>query len=106
MGTSRRYADDVDRRSDEKYIERLAKQAPLQTLTRTELRLDHLPVTTSPVPEVVRAWVRFGAEPFRVKFAEAVMWTQDAIAIRFTACGVEYRCWVWANAVDTPNRAS
>lgn len=104
MGTSRRYADTVDRRSDEKYIESLAKKAPLQTLTRLELGLDHEPVTRSPKPETVVVWVRFGAEPFRVKFAEAVMWTSSAIAIRFTACETEYRCWVWANAVATPYR--
>ena len=104
MGTSRRYADDVDRRSDEKYIARLAKQAPLQTLSPQELELSIQPVTKTPKPEIVRAWVRFGAEPFRVKHAEAVMWTSSAIAIRFTACGTEYRCWVWANAVEIPRR--
>lgn len=87
---------------DEKYNARLAQQAPLQSLSPQELELDYQPVTKNPRPEIVRAWVRFGPEPFRVNFAEAVMWTNSAVAIRFTACNVEYRCWVWSNAVDHP----
>jgi hypothetical protein len=99
VGTSRRYAEQVDRRGEERHVQRLAGKAPLQTLTKRELELDILPVTTNPRPEKVRAWVRFGDEPCRVS-AEVVMWTATACAIRFRADATEYRCWVWSTAVQ------
>ncbi|WP_460774068.1 hypothetical protein [Microbacterium sp. GXF7504] len=99
MGTNRRYAEQVDRRGDSRHIDRLAAKAPLQTLTRRELELDILPVTTNPRPEKVRAWVRFGPEPCLVD-AEVVMWTATACAIRFRTEAKEYRCWVWSTAVQ------
>ncbi|MBN9209372.1 MAG: hypothetical protein J0H96_12000 [Microbacterium ginsengisoli] len=98
MGTSKRYADHFDQLGAERDIARLAERYPLQTLTKRELELDVLPVTTNPRPEKVRAWVRFGPEPVRVS-GEAVMWTDVAVAVRFHAQGREYRCWVWSSAV-------
>jgi hypothetical protein len=100
VGTNRRYAASIDRRAEERHINRLAKQNPLQSLTRRELELEDLPVTTNPKPERVRAWVRFGEYPVRVNNAEAVMWTATAVAIRFHCEDVEYRCWVWSTAVS------
>ncbi|WP_194397290.1 hypothetical protein [Microbacterium atlanticum] len=99
MGTNRRYADHYDRLMGERILQRVAAGGPLETLTRLELRLDDLPCTTDPKPKPVRAWVRFGGTPIQVD-AEACMWTPRAIAIRFRISGTEYRCWVWASAVD------
>ncbi|MEI3866645.1 MULTISPECIES: hypothetical protein [unclassified Microbacterium] len=89
----------MDRRISDRVLERTAAQGSLQTLTRAELQLDLLPCTTDPHPKAVRAWVRFGATPVQVD-AEACMWTPRAVAIRFHVGTREYRCWVWANAVD------
>ncbi len=99
MGTNRRYADSIDRRVNERILDGLTREGPLQTLTRTELQLDRLAVTTDPKPERVRAWVRFGAVPVRVD-AEACMWTANAVAIRSTADGREFKCWIWRGAVE------
>ena len=101
MGASKRYAEHYDAVGEERLISRAAASGPLRTLTRAELELDVLPVTTNPRPERIRAWVRFGDEPLRVR-AEAVMWTATAVAIRFHASGTEYRCWVWSSAVTRP----
>ena len=99
MGTNRRYADHYDRLMDERILQRIAAGGPLETLSRLELQLDDLPCTTDPKPKRVKAWVRFGRTPIQVD-AEACMWTPRAIAIRFRISGEEYRCWVWASAVD------
>ena len=99
MGTNRRYAEQIDRRMDDRILERLARSGSLETLTRAELQLDELPTTTDPRPRPVQAWVRFGGTPVRVD-AEACMWTGKAVAIRFHAAGQEFRCWVWSGAVE------
>ncbi|MCT2086767.1 hypothetical protein M3D75_11630 [Microbacterium enclense] len=78
----------------------IARDAQLQTLTSTELRLDEMPLTVDPKPRrKVRAWVRFGSVPVRVE-ALAARWTVEAVGIIFHVESVEYRCWVWAGAVD------
>lgn len=102
MGTNRRYADSIDRRTNERILDKIAGEGGLHTLTTTELELDRLAVTTDPKPETVRAWVRFGAVPVRVA-AEACMWTATAVAIRFRANNREYKCWVWRGAVEPPS---
>lgn len=100
MGTNRRYADAVDRRVNERVLEVTARDAPLQSLTPMELRLDEVPLTIDPRPRrKVRAWVRFGNVPVRVD-AVAVRWTPDAVGIVFTVADKEHRCWVWTGAVD------
>lgn len=100
MGTNRRYATQLDRKMDDRIVDQVAGSGPLQTLSKTELQLDRLPVTTDPQPKRVKAWVRFGPVPVQVD-ADACMWTTNAIAIRFHALGREHRCWVWAGAVDS-----
>lgn len=102
MGTNRRYAHRVDARMDERILERVSSDGPLQTLTPGELELDRHPLTITPRPEPVRAWVRFGDTPVRVD-AEAVRWTPRAIGIRFCVRGRELRTWVWASAVERPD---
>lgn len=101
MGTNRRYSASIDRDIAKAHLTRLAAAGLLETLTSTELQLDILPKTVDPIPKPVRAWVRFGAEPTLVD-AEACMWTHRAVAIRFKIGDAEYRCWVWASAVEVP----
>lgn len=70
------------------------------TLTNDELELDREPLTRTPMPRPVRAWVRFGPHALKVD-AEAVAWTGRAVAIKWTmASGAEHRAWVWASAVE------
>ncbi len=71
----------------------------VHSLTNDELELESQPLTKTPVPKPVRAWVRFGPVAVKVD-AEAVAWTERAVAIRWTmASGTEHRAWVWASAV-------
>lgn len=71
-----------------------------ETLTPEELELDTLPLTRVPVPQLVRAWVRYDGTPVRID-AEMTAWTPKACAIRWTTpAGKQDRCWVWANAVQ------
>ena len=99
MGTNKRYAAQVDKRMDDRILQRLAQDGELQTLTPTELRLDRVPLTIDPQPRRVLAWVRFGAAPVLVE-ADACRWTADAVGIRFAVAGVEYKTWVWASAIN------
>ncbi|WP_448256099.1 hypothetical protein [Microbacterium aurum] len=84
---------------NERILDKISRDGTLQTLTRMELELDKLAVTTDPIPHPVSAWVRFGTVPVRVD-AEACMWTATAVAIRFRADGREHKCWVWRGAVE------
>jgi hypothetical protein len=98
VGTNRRYADSVDRAINQRILDKVARAGDLHTLSRQELELDELPVTTDPKPAKVRAWVKFGATPILVD-AEACMWTSHAVAIRFRGNDTEWRCWLWRGAV-------
>ncbi len=100
MGTSRRYADAVDRRVNDRALQSIAEGAPLQSLSDLELRLDQVPLTIDPRPRrKLRAWVRFGTVPVQVD-AVAARWTPDAVGIMFRIDDVEHRCWVWSGAVE------
>ena len=83
---------------DDRILARTAASGPLQSLTDAELALDREPFTRDPRPKPVKAWVRFGAVPALVD-AEVCSWTSNAVAIRFTIAGTEYKAWVWASAV-------
>ncbi|WP_353477385.1 hypothetical protein [Microbacterium wangruii] len=99
---NKRYAAAVDRRMDDRILERVATDAgPLQSLTPDELRLESEPVTVDPLPKPAKAWVRFGATPVLVD-AEICRWTVDACGIRFRVGEREMKAWVWASAV-TPS---
>lgn len=99
IGTNKRYAAQIDKRMDERIMQSVTAEQPLQTLTDKELRLDIYPLTTSPQPLEVLAWVRFGPHAMQVR-ARAVRWTQKAVGIEFTVGDAEHRTWVWANAID------
>jgi len=98
MGTNRRYAARIDRLMDDRILQRIASENPLQSLTDAELRKDTLPITRDPQPKKCKAWVRFGPHAMRVD-AEVVVWNDLACGIRFTVGEKELRCWVWTNAV-------
>ena len=102
VGTNRRYPDHFDRLMDGRFLERIASENPLQTLTDHELRKDSLPVTRDPRPKPCTAWVRFGPHALQVD-AVVVVWNDLACGIEFNVGGKQMRCWVWTNAV-TPSR--
>ena len=100
MGTSKRYAERVDRQMGERAEEAATRGLPPTSLTDAELELDSLPLTKTPKPHEVRAWVRYGAVAIKVS-ARAVAWTPRAVALEWRApSGEVHRAWVWASAVE------
>ncbi|MCU1416799.1 MAG: hypothetical protein JWP32_973 [Schumannella sp.] len=100
MGTNKRYSDSIDRRMNARIAEREAEGLEPFTLTPAELELATQPLTKTPVPKPVRAWVRFGPHALQVD-AEAVAWTERAVALRWTMpSGAQHKAWVWASAVE------
>ena len=100
MGTSKRYADAIDRRMHDNVNAMVMRDHQPISLTDAELELDRLPVTRTPVPEKVRVWVRYREVAMRIE-AELVAWTPRACAVRWkTKTGEEHRAWVWASAVE------
>ena len=83
---------------DQRILQRIAADHPLQSLTDRELRKDFLPVTRDPQPKPCRAWVRFGPHALQV-YAVVVVWNDVACGIQFDVGEKAMRCWVWANAV-------
>ncbi|WP_314646780.1 hypothetical protein [uncultured Microbacterium sp.] len=101
MGTSKRLAAHYDMRSQHQEILRAAQAGQLQSLSERELALRENPVTIYPQPyRVVRAWVRFGPRAIRVD-AKLARSTPYAVGIEFRAEEKVFRCWVWANAVES-----
>lgn len=99
MGTSRRYADSVDRQMNKRIIERTIGGGRPASLTDEELELDRQPITRIPIPRQIRVWLRYSTGPVLVD-AEAVARTEHAVAIQWTTSGGdEHRAWVWAGAV-------
>jgi len=69
------------------------------SLSSQELELAVYPLTRSPVPVPVRAWVRYGVVPLKVD-ADAIAWTSKAVAVVWAAPAGQHRAWVWASAVE------
>ena len=100
MGTSKRYAEQVDRRMDNRVGEKIMRSAQPLSLSSVELQLDVYTLTRTPRPELVLAWVRYPAAALQVQ-ALAVAWTPRAVAIKWPGPDdTQYRAWVWASAVD------
>ena len=99
MGTSKRYAAHIDARMGEKIDQAVMRDRQPETLTDLELELQMEPLTRTPKPMPVYAWVRYGSTGMRVK-ARAVAWTNRAVAVEWEAPGGMHRAWVWASAVD------
>jgi hypothetical protein len=102
VGTNRRYAEQIDRRMDERISQREAEWAMVgepETLFEQELELDTETLLRPDRAIAVRAWVRYGGTPVSVS-AEAVAWTSRAVAVRWkTPGGDVHRAWVWASAI-------
>lgn len=98
VGTSQREAD----AAVDHFLLKIARENPLQSLTEKELQLDVLPLTIYPRPLVAKAWVRFGSIPSHVSCV-IVRSTSTAAGIEFRIREKVFRCWVWGNAVTTPN---
>lgn len=58
LGTNKRYADSIDRRMNGRIAERETEGYEPFSLTPEELELGIEPLTKTPVPRPVRAWVR------------------------------------------------
>ncbi|WP_262406254.1 hypothetical protein [Protaetiibacter sp. SSC-01] len=87
---------------DARVAEVVARGHEPDTLTAEELDLTHEPLTRTPIPRPVRAWVRYGGVPLRVD-AELVAWTRAAAAIRWRLGDIQHRAWVWGPAVEDRN---
>lgn len=85
---------------DERILQRIAEQFPLQSLTENERQADTLPITRDPLPKSCRAWVRFGPHAMQVE-GKVVVWNDVACGVAFFVLEKEFRCWVWANAVSS-----
>ena len=99
VGTNRRYAASVDRAIANRIGESVMNGGDKpSSLSPQELELGVYPLTRTPVPVPVRAWVRYGVVPVKVD-AAAVAWTSKAVALVWDAPGGQHRAWVWASAV-------
>lgn len=101
IGSNARYSRYYDRLMDDRILQRLAKENPLQTLTAKERQQDTLPITRDPQPKKCKAWVRFGPHATQVD-GVVVVWNDVACGIEFSVGSTTMRCWVWTNAV-TPS---
>lgn len=100
MSSNRRYAEQIDRGMDVRVVEKVMRSGEPLSLSPVELQLDVMPLTRTPVPEQVRAWVRYPAAAVLID-ALAVAWTPRAVAIKWPGPdATEHRAWVWASAVD------
>lgn len=102
IGTNKRYADSIDRRSLEQVYRRAMVGDP-DSLSENEIALHEEPLTTYPKPEKVRAWVRYGRESVRVN-AYVLASTRWAARVRWQEPnGTRREAWVWTSAVrDSP----
>lgn len=98
MSSNKRYSDFYDRLMDERILQRLAAEHPLQSLTDQELQRNTLPITRDPQPKPCFVWVRFGPHSVLVRGIVAV-WNDLACGVEFSVGDRTCRCWVWANAV-------
>jgi len=100
VGTNKRYAEAIDKRMDARVIEKIMRSGEPLSLSDIELQLDVYPLTRTPRPEPVRAWVRYPAAPVEIE-ALAVAWTPRAVAIKWPGPDeIMHKAWVWASAVD------
>ena len=100
MGSNRRYPDAADRHRRERERDTaMASIAPL-SLTDAELDLKVQPLTKTPIPQPVRAWVRYGDTALQVD-GRVVAWTPRAVAVEWkTPAGDIHRAWLWSSAVE------
>jgi hypothetical protein len=103
VGTSKRYADSIDAKMGAQADLSVMRSGEPESLTARELELKTEPVTRTPRPMNVTAWVRYGKVGIHVR-GRAVAWTAKAVAVEWDAPQGTHRAWVWASAVDRDDR--
>jgi hypothetical protein len=100
VGQQHRYVEREAHQIDDRVAQMIARGKAPEILLERELQLDVAPLTKTPTPKPVRAWVRYGGVPVEVD-ALAVAWTARAVAVTWRIPGDEkaHRAWVWASAV-------
>jgi hypothetical protein len=98
VGASKRYADHFDREADKHAAERAMRTGKPASLSPVELQLSKEPLTRTPAPRPVKAWVRYGDDAFFID-GYAVAWTDFAVAVRWDTADGEHHAWLWASAV-------
>ena len=98
VGTNKRYADAIDRKMNERVAESIMRGQQPETLSELELDLAHEPLTRAPIGRPVKAWIRYRAVSLLVE-AEAVAWTEHAVAVRWQSPEGEHHAWIWSSAV-------
>ena len=99
MGTSKRYADHVERQSLERMNLRDMVGVP-DTLTQFELDLDNELITYDPKPKKARAWVRYSGRAMKVN-VYVLAWTRNAVRVRWINGEKDRQeAWVWQPAVE------
>jgi hypothetical protein len=98
VGTSKRYAAQIDARMSEKIDLVVMRDGVPETLTDLELELATEPLTRAPQPVPVFAWVRYGSTGVRVR-GRAVAWTARAVAVQWQVPDGMHRASVWSSAV-------
>jgi hypothetical protein len=99
VGTNKLYSAAIDRRMGEHVNEVVMRDKSPQSLTDIELELDNFPLTRTPKPLPVKAWIHYGEIAIKVD-ARAVAWTARAVAVEWDAPGGSHHAWVWASAVE------
>jgi hypothetical protein len=66
LGTSKRYADAVDRRVIERVAQAVMRDQQPETISPGELDLANEPLTRTPVARPAKAWNRFGGVPLLI----------------------------------------
>ena len=84
---------------DARIEQSIMRDSQPESLTPAELQLDKEPLTRTPVARPVKVWVRYGVVPLLID-AEAVAWTEHAVAVRWKSPDGEHRAWVWASAIQ------
>lgn len=78
VGTNKRYADSVDRDQLARVHAMVRRDTQPCLLESVELELARLPLTCTPVPELISVWLHCGNAAIRVE-AEMVAWTPRAL---------------------------
>lgn len=79
---------------------RILQSGSPASLSDEELALDRVPLTRTPQPVAVVAWVRYPDGPLQVS-GRTSAWTTRAVAVEWdTPAGGVHRAWVWASAVE------
>jgi|GEM_PF-892244 hypothetical protein len=100
MGGRSRYQPSYDReRARKHYAEVMLRGDPPDSLSEPERGDGDAPVTRSPAPIPVAAWVRYRMTPVLVAGFTST-WTSRAVEVVWrTPRGDVHRAWVWASAV-------